>query len=260
MSHELLAPDQDRTWREIIEGITEQLGTDEIPDVVIEAVELLLSGYPTREVASMLDVRPATIQKWIKQYPQIAVILADSRNSLIRWRMNVLDQQFLQAVRKSGDILNLDLTDENVNSKLVTAIGQHARYILGLFAGQKIDIKVTHGLDDTLLRARQDALQYLIDGITKQRDAEEPITTTFRVLDNKSDSGPLLDENGQPFYGQLGSLTTGEQGFQCHICGKYYKWLQKHIISAHEIDTESYELTFLLEPGSLAEIRPDRKS
>lgn len=260
MKRDLLDPNQDRTWREIIDTIVEQLDDEDVPEHVIEATELLLSGYPTREVAKKLNVTSSKVRSWIRMYPKIAAVLADSRASLIRWRLNQLDRQFLSAVKKSNEILDVPLSGGDADAKILASIGQHVRYIMSLFAGQKIDVRVTHGLDDTLLQAKQDALEYLAEQLRSQADEQEPITTTYRVIDAKLDSGPLLKEDGEPQYGQLGKIEQDERGHhQCHICGKYYKHLQKHI-AKHQIAAQTYELTFMLEPKTLNQLKFDKKN
>ncbi len=250
----------DRDWRAVVEKITEEFGSD-LPDDVIRATELLIAGYPTYKAAKELDVRPATIREWLKKYPTMALAVANGRKLMTAWRMSRLEQQFIKAVEKSEEILELDLNDKDVNAKVVTAVGQHARFIIGLFAGQQIDVNVKLGEEDQTFKAKKDALDYLVSELAKSREAAapsaEPIEATYRVIDVKAEEKklPLLDHEGNPAFGELGKADVTDEGTLCHICGNRYGNLLLHVTANHGISVKEYELVFMLTPGTLSKLR-----
>lgn len=254
---------QDADWQDIINELVEQLTGEDLPDKVVRATELMLAGYPTYKVAKKLYVTTQTIRRWLSTYPAMSAVIAKGRAALSQWRMQKLEQQFMSAVERSEEILNIPLDgvmDDyggdgiKVDPKVLTVVAAQSRYIIGLFAGQKIDIDVHHDYSDATIKAKQDALQYLADQLLSQqaKALDEPIETTFRVIDSKSDdSGPMLDEDGNPPFGEFGIMDTDEDGTMCHICGRRYKSLQKHVLTAHNLSTSEYEELYMIEPGTL---------
>jgi hypothetical protein len=257
----LTLPDQE--WSQIVEQLISELDTAELPDDVIQATEMLLAGFPTYKVARKLSKSTDTIRRWLSKYPTMAMVVSDGRKLLAKWRMSKLEQQFLTAIERSQEILEVDLSgisvddmglDHKVDPKVLTVVAAQARYMIGLFAGQKVDITVTHEVGDTVMKAKQDALNYIAERLAEQEaNAElEPIEATIRVIDTEIDNNaPVLDENGNPPFGKLGEFAKSEAGTQCHICGKFYKYLAKHLLTEHNLTTEEYELTYMLEDGAV---------
>jgi len=67
----------------------------------------------------------------------------------------------------------------------------------------------------------------------------EPIEAVFRVIDPKiDDSGPMLDENGNPPFGKMGELDRNDDGTQYHICGCRFRSAVRHLLSKHYMTTE----------------------
>lgn len=252
MSNKLMVPGEpDENWRSIVEKLTEEL-TDDIPDKVVRATELLLSGYPVGKAAKEVGVSADTVKSWIRKYPTVAHVLAEGRRNLQLWRMSQLEQQFVKAIGKSEEILDLSLSDETVNPKLVGIVAQHARYIIGLYAGQQIDLNVKEKGDDPVLKAKADALDYLAQRLAEQPQSGEPITVSYEVVDERSaNARPLLNENGDPAFGQLGLLDINDEGALCHICGKRMQLLGVHIAKEHTMRPKEYEDAFLLDPGTV---------
>lgn len=251
----------DESWQDIVNSLTSELADSDTPDNVIRVTELLLSGYSVSQAAKKAGVSAATVRRWMSFYPTMAAVISDGRKLLSKWRMAKLEQQFLEAIEKNEEILNLSLTGLNpktgemVSSKILTVVAAQVRYIIGLFAGQRVDIQVTHELGETTLKARRDALDYIAQQIQSQRDNSdaEPIEAVYRVIDDKYDnSGPLLNSNGEPHFGHFGKIEKDDNNrARCHICGKYYVSLQKHILMAHNMGTPDYETLFMLEEGSI---------
>lgn len=243
------APDEN--WREVVEKLTEEL-TDDIPEKVVRATELLLSGYPVAKAAKEVGVSAPTIKSWIRKYPTVAHVLAEGRRYLQMWRMAQLEQQFVKAIEKSEDILNLSLYDDTVNQKLVATVAQHARFVIGLFAGSQIDLNVKSTAEEPLLKAKVDALDYIAQKMAEHRQSEDPIVVGYYVVDEKStQSRPLLDGEGNPAFGQLGTLDVDSQGALCHICGQRQRLMGVHISKDHSMKIADYERTFLLEDGAI---------
>lgn len=256
---QLALADSDIAWPQLVERIANELHEADLPEEVIQATELLLAGHPVYKVAQKLGKTTQTIRRWISRYPTVAAVLADTKRYLTMWRMARLEQQFLSAIERSQEILDIDLSgytqnEKKVDSKVLTVIAAQARYIIGLFAGQRIDVKVEHELGETVLQATKGALSYIADRLAEQQlNAEnEPVEAVYRVIDAKfKDSGPLLDEDGKPPFGQLGVLGKSDDRLLCHICGKWYKGLIKHLRMAHDITVEDYETLYMLKEGSL---------
>jgi transposase-like protein len=269
---DLNTPAPDIEWTDIVEQIAMELVEGDTPEKVIRAVELILVGHPTYTVARKLGIQTNTLRRWLSEYPAMAAAIADGKKLLTKWRLSKLEQQFLTAVERSQEVLELSLTGETadgerVNPKVLPVIAAQARFVIGLFTAQKeqpqqqavqsnvgIDVTVTHEVGNTLLKANQDALDYLATRLLAQRDGSElePIEVTYRVVDPRADNaGPLTDEHGNPAFGELGILDDDPEGVKCHICGKRYTDLSRHINSGHAMIVTDYENTFLLEPGSV---------
>ncbi len=249
----------DAEWHDIVNHIVLQLDDNDLPQDVVQAVEYHLAGFPTHEIAKKLGTTAAQVRRWFTKYPAVAKIIADNRNNLARWRLAKLDQQYLLAIKKSREILEASLTGSPIDQKLAATVAQHARFIINLLIGQKLDIRVTHEVGQATLKATQNAMDYLAERLEEQRKNSdvEPIEGVYRVIDSKFEEGPLLDEEGNPKFGELGKLDQNDEGYLCHICGKRIKYLASHIDHMHNLDDETYELTFMLEPGSLKDATPN---
>lgn len=258
-------PDEiaDKEWNVVVDSIVRELAWPDIPEKVIRATELLLTGHPVYIVAKKLGVKTDTVRLWLSQYPTMAMAVANGRALLSKWRMSKLEQQFLTAVDRSNEILDVSLTGTiddggaepvDVDPKVMATIAQHARYIIGLFAGQKIDVQVTHELGDTVLEASQGALEYIAQRIAEKRDRSdvEPIEAVVRVIDPRLDnSAPLLQSNGTTHFGELGVLDRNDSGTLCHICGDRFKSFAKHLRDRHTMSAAEYELTYMLDEGEV---------
>src|SRR5512139_226278 len=111
MADEIIkAPDakNDPEWLEIVEKLVEEMG-DELPDKVIEATELLISGYSTYQAAKHLKTNVKTLRTWLEKYPTMALAVRNGRALLQKWRLSKLEQQFILAADKSKEILEADL-------------------------------------------------------------------------------------------------------------------------------------------------------
>jgi DNA-binding transcriptional MerR regulator len=254
MSSQLTVPGTpDENWRQIVERLTEEL-TDDIPEKVVRATELLLSGFPVGKAAKEIGVSSDTIKSWIRKYPTVAHVLSEGRRYLQLWRMAQLEQQFVKAIGKSEEILDLSLHDDSVNVKLAGIQAQHARYLIGLFAGQQVDINVRPSAEDPVLKAKADALDYLAQRLAENRQSGEVVTVNYHVVDERSKNAkPLLNADGDPNFGQLGVLDVNEEGALCHICGKRQKLMSVHISKDHDMRVRDYEAAFLLDEGIIGQ-------
>jgi len=249
------------TWVSIVDELYETLGrADAMPDKVVGAAEMMVAGFPLYKIAKELDVPTKTVRSWLVTYPELAKAVAIARQDMGKWRMHMLESQFLQALQKSEEVLTLsaknvasseeDLVKETVNAKLLGIQMQQARFIISLFVGNKFDLNVTIREDLPTLKATQNALEYIASQIRTQ-DEEEPIDAVVRVIDVESPGGTLLDENGNPFHGVLGKLDITDEGTLCHICGKRFQRLDIHVRVKERLSNEDYETIFMLPPGAM---------
>lgn len=259
--------DQDLSWQEIINDLVEQVAgenIDDIPEKVIKATELLLTGMPYYKVAQELGVTTTTVKTWVKKYPPMALVLQKGRPLLAKWRIAKLEQQYLMAIEKSREILEMDLYSsdsedgENFptpNAKLTGVVAQQVRFIIQQFTKVNNEISIKSDGESVTMSASGDALDYIAEKLAEHRDREEPVEATYRVIDDKNTSDkyiPILDEHGEPFYGEMGILEINEDNkIQCHICGNYYKSLTTHLYGKHEVPPDVYELTFMLDEGAI---------
>jgi len=254
-----LAIREDADWNTLVSALIDEMDTQDMPDKVITATELLLCGYPTTKVAKEIGVTSQTVRNWLSSYPIMSDIIARGKPLLAQWRMSKLEQQFFKAINRSEDILGVSLsgidtkTGEKVDAKILTVVAAQARYIIGLFAGQQSNVNVRHELDDSLLLAHTDALDYITLQMKKHREANEPIDAIVRVIDAKVDNtAPMLDENGDALYGKLGEIDKTEDGILCHVCGKRLRGFSAHISTAHTMTADDYELIFALPTNLLS--------
>jgi len=248
-------------WSNIVSTLLDSLDVQDFPDDVLRATEMMLVGMPTYKIGKRLGVSTATVRGWLTKYPAMSVVVANGKKLLAQWRLGKLEQQFLTALERSEEVLEVGIDGfyegadgayRRVDPKVLTVIAAQARYIIGLFAGQKIDVSVTHELGDTLLKARADALDYLADRLAAQDDGSdlEPIEAVVRVIDAKMDNdGPSLDPDGNAPFGTRGILSRDKEGSLCHICGNRYKSLARHLDTKHGTTTDEYEMTYDLEDG-----------
>lgn len=252
----------DARWNQIVTTILDSYD-ETVPDNALKAAELLMNGFTTRQTADRLNVTQQSVMGWMKRYPKLAILVAQGRELLSRWRLGQLEQQFYDAVAISRNILSLPLSGkwknpetgefEDVNAKLLGIQAQHARFIISLFTNQQIDVVVK--LDENtqeIFKAQQSALDYIAEQVSTIREEDEPIEATYRLID-PDDKGPLVDEDGNPHHGELGSVNVDVSGILCHICGNRFSQLGIHIRTKHRISIENYELTFMLTSGSVSQ-------
>jgi hypothetical protein len=247
----------DEEWNAIVSRLVNEIADKDMPEKVVQATEMLMAGFPIHKIAKKLRTDTKTIRGWMTAYPTMTAIVADSKKLISKWRLSKLEQQFLTAVDLSQSILDISLTgiDENgndVDAKVLTVLAAQARYIIGIFAGQKQDITVKHELGDTVMKAREDALNYLAEKLIEQKNRVdvEPIEATYRILDNKvDDTGPFLDEDGRPPFGEMGKLDIDDDGILCHVCGRRFKAFSKHVTVKHNTPVDEYEILYMLEEG-----------
>lgn len=262
MTSNAIIPVPDQDWADIVNKLVEEIVDEDIPEDVVKATEMLLVGFPLPEVAAEIDVETRTIRKWLTTYPIMAATVANGRVLLSKWRMSKLEQQFLKAVNRSEQILDLSLggaylddagNQHFVDPKVLTVVAAQSRYIMGLFAGQRQDVQITHEFGDTVLKAQEEALDYIATQLQGQQDGViiDAIETTVRVVDDKIETGPMLDPDGGPPHGSLGEFDINDQGVQCHICGNRYKALHNHLYSKHNTSTKDYEMIYMLDQGSV---------
>lgn len=243
-------------WQTIIDNIVDQLDGD-IPDEVIKAAEYLICGWPTHKIAERLNKKKSTIRGWLTRYPEMAVAVNYGQRELHRWRMAQLEQQFLTSLETSQRILDSGGETEEgdeIDPKVLAIQAQQARFIISLFAGQKMDLKVRGPSDDRpALKAQKDALDYIAEQITdKINTVEARPETTYRVVDIHSGIlGPLLDDKGDPFHGRLGEFDQNDEGTICHVCGERANKLYMHVTKGHKMKAREYEIVFMLDKDSL---------
>ncbi len=250
-------------WQTIIDDIVDTLDAN-IPDQVIKAAEYLICGWPTHKIAERLNVKKETIRGWLTTYPKMAVAVNYGQRALHRWRMAQLEQQFLTSLETSQRILDMGIEkgrlEENMQEitsadpKILAIQAQQARFIISLFAGQKMDLRVRSPSDDRpALKAQKDALDYIANQITdKLNTIEARPETTYRIMDIKTGvSGPLLDGKGDPFHGTLGKIDQSDEGALCHVCGKWEAKLYMHVTKGHKMRVREYEIVFMLDKDSL---------
>lgn len=247
----------DIEWREIVNELVDQLSDGDVPEKVVRATELMLSGVPNYQVAKMLNVDKATVKSWMVKYPMVAGIVQQGRSLLSKWRMARLEQQFMTAVDKSREILEMNVlesddAEQKVNAKLVAIQAQQSRFIIEQFTKQIADTSVQSDSERVTLSASAGAMAYIANELAKHREANDPVETTFRVLDPATENNqPVLDEQGNPIYGEMGVLDRNADGTLCHICGKRYQKLVLHLSTVHTTPDDVYELTFMLEEGTV---------
>jgi hypothetical protein len=257
---------EDFEWKEIINGLTEQLTDKELPENVIVAAEMLVSGFPTYEIAKHLGVKTSKVKSWLFKYPEMTRAVAMARKDLSRYRLQKLEPMFFHALEKIKEVLTAESyiqedSEGNIilstpNAKLLGVQGQMARYVISLFMGKQSDININIKDERPLLRTNEGGLDYLAKKLLEMRDKqeEEPIEAEVRVIDPKKEKGPILNEEGDPNFGELGILDHNDTGTLCHICGKRFKRLDIHIRVKENLSNEMYETIFMLAPGSLKEI------
>lgn len=262
MPNELALTDEGIDWAQLIDDVADLVDIGELPEKVLVAMPYLMSGLSKTDVAKKVGVSRATLSDWISRYPQMRVAIEYGKELAQEYRMAQLEGQFIQALRVSEQILTTDLTasDEEspVNAKLLTAVGQHARFVIDKFLPTKKELSVTHEIGNTVLDARQDALAYIADVIASSRGGteEEPIEVSYRVIDgNKHTEGPLLTPEGEPNYGTLGNIVLDDSGAaQCHDCGVFFKSLASHIRKTMGASISDYEFIYGLEPGTVVKV------
>lgn len=250
-------------WHEIVDQIVDELTEEDFPDDVIKAAEYLMCGWPTYKVAQRLGRQTSTIRGYLSRYPRVAVAINYGQRELQRWRLSQLERQFISAVEASQDILDLGTPHrrvenlDGVDPKVLALKAQQARFIISLFAGQKLDLQVRSPEDEKpALKAQQDALDYIADKVSGRLESIEAFperqTTTYRVVDIKDrKSGPMLDEHGDPMHGKLGIFDTNEEGTLCHVCGDRFSKIRIHVTKGHKMTDREYEMVFMFEKDAL---------
>lgn len=251
-------------WVSEVTALLNELDDEDVPQKVLSLAEGLVSGYSLNEAAKMAGITQKTATNWLSRYPKLAYIAERGSRLAKSWRMARIEQQFLTAINKSQEILelNLDGTDKHgndVDPKVLTVVAAQARYVIGLLAAQQRDINVNHKLDETVLNAQRDALDYITQKLMEQdNDHTEPIEVAYTVINPNVDTNvPLLTSQGEPNYGNFGVLDTDEEGTICHVCGKRSKNLISHIRQAHVMTAKEYETIYMLPENALRSIKAE---
>lgn len=227
------------SWQDISDLIWEQVNADpneQPPEIVMKAVELILSGEPRYKVAKKLNVSSRTIKNWFEKYTVAGEALKVGGQLLSRWRMAQIEQQFLDAVAVSKRVLTADLSDdgEQTNVKLLGVQAQHARYILDMMLNPKFTnliLNINQQEDGGVFKASKEALDYI--------KSQAAVEASFTEVPD------------EPEFGNFGTITTKGEEALCHICGKYFKLLKTHVEQEHNISTDDYEIEFKLPYGAL---------
>lgn len=255
--------DDIESWLTIVDDLYDSLKAhDDMPDKVVQAAEMLVVGIPTYKIARELDVSTKTIRRWLSDYPQLAIAINSAKKNITRWRLSMLEGQFLLALKKSEEVLTTsarqesseeDEVGETVNAKLLALQAQHARYIFSLFLGNKMDLNINIRDETPTMKAAKNALDYLAAKMIEAQTDDEPIEGVVRVIDVENPEGPLLNEDGNPHFGVLGKLDINKDGVLCHVCGKRFERLDIHIRVKERLSNEDYETIFMLSPGAIRE-------
>jgi hypothetical protein len=256
-------------WTELFDEVSDLVDVGKLPPKALEAIPYLMSGLPKSEVAKLVKVTRPTINNWLNKHPAMQIAVARGKEMAQSYRLAMLESQFVKALQVSQEILDMPMTGSSeemgedapvelqINSKIATAKGQHARFIIDKFISSKREIEVTHELGQTVLDAQNDALSYLATQINELSD-EEDIPVTYRVIDaNPNNEGPRIQQDGSPNFGTLGGLTHDDElGTQCHDCGNWFKSLATHIRRTMSMSVTEYEKIYQLEHGSVVRISP----
>jgi hypothetical protein len=262
MSNSITIPTE-ISWADLVDEVASLVDLEELPEGALHAMPYLMSGLPKTEVARHVGVSRGTLNSWLSKFPSMQVAVARGKELAKEYRLSMLEAQFIKALVVSEEILDMPMRgisddDNGVNSKIATAKGQHARFIIDKFISSKKDISVTHELGDSVLDANKDALDYVAKRIAELGIEDEPPTVTYRVIDGSTHTeGPMLDADGNPNFGTLGGLTTDEEiGTQCHDCGQWFKSLATHIRKTMNLSVSEYEVMYGLEPGAVLKVSP----
>ncbi len=269
---DLIVPDipEGDDWHEIVNRMVETIEEgQEVPDKVIQAAEMMIAGVPAYKIARELEVKTKTVRGWLTKYPLVSYAVSNARKDIQKWRLSLIEQQFVSAVNKSAEVINAKpyaVTDINgnivydeddnpvivdPNAKLLGVQAQHARYLISLFLGNKIDLNVTVRDETPVMKAKADAMDYLAKKMADLITSGEPRETIIVVQDPKKESGPLLTEDDKPNFGSLGVLDINPDGALCHVCGKRFAQLEIHVRTKHSLSNDMYETVFMLPPGAL---------
>lgn len=253
----------DNQWQAIIDDLTLTLTEHDTPDKIVQAAEMIVTGMPLYKIAKRLNVSTKTVRSWLTKYPYMALAVSQARKDMTRWRMSQIEQQFFDAAQVSAEVLtaNAQTSEDDdtpvINAKLLGIKAQHARYILSLFFGSKLDVNIQISEESPTLKASQSALDYITEKLKSQGESDEPIEATVRVIDSNEGHGPLLDSEGKPHHGELNKLDINREGVLCHVCGQRFERLDIHMRVKEGLSTELYETIFVLAPGSILQANKD---
>jgi len=263
MQNELAIPNE-ISWADLVDEVADLVDLEKLPQGALHAMPYLMAGLPKSEVARHVRVSRSTLNSWLSKYPSMQIAVSRGKELAQEYRLAMLEGQFIKALEVSENILNTSIqnTDDDeaptINAKLLTAQGQHARFIIDKFVSSKRDVSVTHELGSTVLDANRDALDYVARVMADLNTSDGDPVVTYRVIDGNTDNeGPMLNEDGEPNFGTLGGLATDEElGTQCHDCGQWFKSLGTHIRRTMNISISEYEIMYGLEPGSVIRVSP----
>lgn len=237
----------DRSWQKIVEELFDT--SEGLSELAMQIVEYAVCGYSKTKACKQLGITVYEWNKTVKDNPAIAQLITDGLSLARKWRTAQLEEQYMDAINKSKEILQLSLSDDTVNVKLVGTIAQHARYVIDLFARNDLAPVASANADtDMALKASKDALDYLVEKIASSTDDE--IIVTHRIVD--ADSAPKMKSDASPNFGELGVLEYDDDGkIRCHVCGVYAKNFVMHIRRAHSLEPMDYEAAYDLPEGEV---------
>ena len=266
MTNNNLSVVDEGSWLELMESLANEVDNNVADrEKIVEAAELLLLNYPLREVASILSVTQGTVKRWIRETPSLARVIAEKKVLVSRWRLEQLDRQMLLALKKSAEILSLDAqekieydedgnelpSEKRTNVKLLGIQAQQSRYVIDTFMKNHPEVDVEQRGKAVTLSMDGEAMGTLVNILSDVGKKHGPTEIVYEVSSNTQNAQPLLDENGNPLFGEFMQLDMHSDGITCHICGKHFKHLITHVRTRHAVMEEDYCSIFMVDIDSI---------
>lgn len=247
----------DVRWAAVLDEIMEIVEDVDSTDrsKIKDATVYLMSGLAVYETAQRVGTSRDTVRAWLRKYPIMAHAIKMGRGLLDEYRVTKLAQQFDDAIAVSQNILTLNPSDEDVNVKALGIQALHARWVIDMFLKNRVEVNIKAD-EDTMatFRATTQALNLIADLIEDDKE-DNIIDVNYRIITEDKETAPIVNEKGEPFYGEMGVLDVDDENrVLCHICGERIKGIKLHVYGQHDMTPQKYELAFMLSDGELKEV------
>ena len=245
MSTDIVSMQQDDKLRELMDAAAEELS-----DLQAMALPYFISGQHYGQVhknltALGIEVSKRTVKEW-QSNPIIRRYVANGKSLMRQWVTANMMQLAVQSIGVLRDALASPVTTQKERNSRE----ENARFILR-YLGRLTPREMQDTIDTPTLAVAATSAAIIGDkiasvlreggGTSEERDV---VIGEYKVIEREDMSCKSRFDNVKPEYGKI-HVDFEVEGIQCHICGRFYRDLSRHLSQDHDgVLTEEYRQAY----------------